>query len=1245
MEFLSGLEFRRKFAQLFECNPSLTNTEAYNILEANSFDVPKTCLEISEKMQESAQEGEFRIPKIALEQLEARETLAKKVKSSQTPEQSQPSIFINNKLPDQEVYDSKIPQVKLREIIEIDDSEDETNQEIVVDDGQNVAQNSADSGTNGSDQAVTGWKRELSDIEMFDDSDVDNASPEDESDSEIDYGSQHLRSAFDPHMKSVEKLNESKQPKSNKSAKSFKLETCTTRFVSIIGGTLFYRELRPIRISEDQTLVESGYKEYREGIVSALDSEKKFLHESLDNLIECQAKCQAGDSVLVQNAKIRVDFRGESDNAGGSEIHLIEEEYHRSADRYFYRFRYDISSESFTEVEEIVKKDQKTLVEECECCSLKKVMCEEKHRPLRILNFDEEQKVATRFIYKGTRYELKDFVYFILKPTSGSRGPHPYNIGQIKDARITSLRGQLDVQLTVDNYERYDDYFQPKRPEEGGVNVPFPIHDNRRVFRWNSKLVNPKDLDGHCFVRHIHHIDDLNNYKDLDDTFWVQDYIPYDLKKDSITVEDLKLMPKEHLTYLKGNKQRLERESKQEVNKMHGTKLNTLDVFSGAGGLSQGLHESGVIGNSYAIESDTVACQNFAKNFPSAIVYNYDANKFLERAMKIDAGYVEGIAYDIAGNLMPKMPAKGDIDMIVGGPPCQGWSRANRKNNPNKILKEPICPMRETIATFLSYVDFYRPKYFLLENVPGIKHHPLNGNDIPNYSPDGGPLKNGAMKFIFRFLTSLGYQCQHATLQAGAYGVPSSRKRVIIWACLPGHKLPKYPEPTNVFKSVPRNPPYLRRSAPHWPINIGDCISDLSLIGVENPHEETKHLTSKNKKNVGSGKQICASTPRSEYQRRVQNSDSCQPLHNHVTGRISVRQNERVRTVPLEAGADYRRMDEKLMTKAMREVLEEMRKNKNYRNKKLEGKYGRLSVDDLFKIFTTTRDKWTLHPYLPRVFTIRELDRGMGFPDSFVWDMVITKLSDVLKQIGNAVPPPFARALGNELRKVLQESGYNNRESKDDEDMIDENEIATHDQANQNMDIVEEILAMSETDSDEEIDYLITAQLERQFNQSTDNQTDAGSEDEDEKNSDADDEVSGESDVDIDGDMEDREDQNDLESEDENESNWSTDEEILNESEVDADEDMEGQVGQGILKFEDDIEQDLDTDERMSEGSDIDADEDMEGGDDLESADEDDMNGAICSEEECVVSTIMQMEERINTGGSRDDAIVIDDSK
>ncbi|TEY73150.1 hypothetical protein BOTCAL_0082g00010 [Botryotinia calthae] len=191
MEFLSGLEFRKKFAQLFEINPSLTNIEAYTILKANSFDVPKTCLDIAENTQELAQEGEFRIPK---------------------------GLWNNSK---------------------------------------------------------------------------------DESDSEIDYGSQHLRSAFDLHVKSVEKPKESKLPRSNKSAKSFKPETRTTPFVSKIAGILFHRELRPIRISEDQTSVESGYKEYRERIVSAYDSAEKFLRESRDSLIECQA----GDSVLVQDGK------------------------------------------------------------------------------------------------------------------------------------------------------------------------------------------------------------------------------------------------------------------------------------------------------------------------------------------------------------------------------------------------------------------------------------------------------------------------------------------------------------------------------------------------------------------------------------------------------------------------------------------------------------------------------------------------------------------------------------------------------------------------------------------------------------------------------------------------------------------------------------------------------------------------------------------------------------------------------
>ncbi|TGO61880.1 hypothetical protein BOTNAR_0122g00010 [Botryotinia narcissicola] len=665
-------------------------------------------------------------------------------------------------------------------------------------------------------------------------------------------------------------------------------------------------------------------------------------------------------------------------------------------------------------------------------------------------------------------------------------------------------------------------------------------------------------------------------------------------------------MPKEHLSFSKGNEQRLERERKQEMTKMDGLKLNTLEIYSGAGGLKKGFHESGVIGTSYAVEFDTAACETFKLNFPDANVYNDDAGKFLERAMKIEAGLPRNMAHDIDGEKILKMPTKGDIDMIVGGPPCQGWSKVNRKNNPEKLLKNPICPMRESIATFLSYVDFYRPKYCLLENVTGLKHHPLNGTEIPDCISDNGLLTDGAIKFIFRVFTSLGYQCQHATIKAGAYGVPSSRKRVIFWAFLPGYKLPKFPEPTNVFSRIPKDAPYIRRSAPHRPLTIQHCISDLPQWELDNPHTEIQQTPEqkssqinlgktiaqysilKNQKLVGLEKQDYASPYLCEFQRQARKSVPDQLLHNHVTGRISVKQAERMCNIPLEAGADYRRMNEELLPNHLRKESKRFRKNVNCRNRKFEGKYGRLSEDEVFKIITTANDQystnsWMLNPKLHRPYTIRELARAMGFPDSFIWDLETIKASDALKQIGNAVPPPFARALGNILRKVLQDRNTS-RESNDDEDIA-------------NMNMFEEISAGN-----------------------------------------AEEEVSDDSDVEIDTDMKDHEDQEDPESEDEGKQNWSTDEIFISKSDdgpESVDEDEQN------LGTDEEISNE-NTDEKVTKESDVDSDEDMN---DLESADENEneTNENMDSEEESWVNKKVQREERINTGGSRDNAIVIDD--
>lgn len=252
--------------------------------------MPKTCLEIAKKTQESIQERDFWIPKRALEQLEDSEKPEKKIKSSQKPEQSQQNIIINKKLPDQEVEGLIIPQVKSREIIEIDDSDDE----------RDTVRNDAEPCAIELDQAVTGSKREFSNIEISDKSDVDKGSSEDESDSEIDYGSQQSRSGFDSHMRSLEKL---KSPDSLKSIKPIKSETFATPFVSKVSGNIFNRELRTIPLNKDQISAESGSKKYYEEILSAHNAAQQFLRESKANLIECQAECQAGDSILVQDGK------------------------------------------------------------------------------------------------------------------------------------------------------------------------------------------------------------------------------------------------------------------------------------------------------------------------------------------------------------------------------------------------------------------------------------------------------------------------------------------------------------------------------------------------------------------------------------------------------------------------------------------------------------------------------------------------------------------------------------------------------------------------------------------------------------------------------------------------------------------------------------------------------------------------------------------------------------------------------
>ena len=96
------------------------------------------------------------------------------------------------------------------------------------------------------------------------------------------------------------------------------------------------------------------------------------------------------------------------------------------------------------------------------------------------------------------------------------------------------------------------------------------------------------------------------------------------------------------------------------------------------------------------------------------------------------------------------------MDLLCGGPPCQGFSGMNRFNS-----REYSQFKNSLVVSFLSYCEYYRPRYFLLENVRNFVSF----------------KKSMVLKLTLRCLLKMGYQCTFGVLQAGQYGVPQTRRR------------------------------------------------------------------------------------------------------------------------------------------------------------------------------------------------------------------------------------------------------------------------------------------------------------------------------------------------------------------------------------------------------------------------------------------------------------------------------------
>lgn len=603
---------------------------------------------------------------------------------------------------------------------------------------------------------------------------------------------------------------------------------------------------------------------------------------------------------------------------------------------------------------------------------------------------------------------------------SNSFTPDPFRIGYIVEITCkghSKLVHISDVTLSVKKFYRPQDTHLAETDEKD-FNTLFWSEDVAKV-RLNK-------IKGKCYVVYGENLVDKNEFfKGGPHRFYFN--MAYDAKTRSFEDPPYKAQQLGDQGKGKGckGKGKCKKEDAMPEYPKLSRPLRALDVFAGCGGLSEGFHQSDVCESLWAIEKDECAAQAFRLNNPKCTVFSDDCNVLLAMVM-------DGKTQDERGQ---RLPQKGDIELMCGGPPCQGFSNMNRFNyRQYSLFKNSL------IVSYLSYCDFYRPRFFLLENVRNFVS-----------------FKNSmVLKLTLRCLLKMGYQCTFGILQAGNYGVPQTRRRAFILAAAPGEKLPHFPEPLHVFAPwtcqlsvVVDEKKYISNCqwvdhAPYRTVTVSDALFDLPHINNGAKTEEISY----------------SGEPVSHFQRLLRSEGM---LRDHVCKEMNSLVEARIRHIPKLPGSDWRdlpnisvRLADGTFTKKLiynYDLKSKKSSSKNLgvcacatgkscnptdrqystlipwclphtgdRHNHWAGLYGRLGWNGFFSTTVTNPEPMgkqgrVLHPVQNRVVSVRECARSQGFPDDYRF---FGNILDRHRQIGNAVPPPLARAIGLEIKKCAQ---------------------------------------------------------------------------------------------------------------------------------------------------------------------------------------------------------------------------------
>ncbi|XP_015580058.1 DNA (cytosine-5)-methyltransferase 1B isoform X1 [Ricinus communis] len=625
------------------------------------------------------------------------------------------------------------------------------------------------------------------------------------------------------------------------------------------------------------------------------------------------------------------------------------------------------------------------------------------------------------FVYKGTEYCIHDYVYraphhftvdvMDLQTFKGGRNVRlrPYVVCQLLEIQVGKGLLQVTPESILVKVRRFF------RSEDISAENAY-CSDIREVYYSEHIETFPiLDIQGKCEVRKKHDLPSFDKLAIFEHIFFCEHI--YDPEKGTIKqlpahikLSSSKERMNDDILYRKKKGKCKEGENDFDDNvkrseALSRNQLATLDIFAGCGGLSEGLERAGISVTKWAIEYEEPAGEAFKQNHPEALMLINNCNVILRAIMSACGDADDCICTSEASELAEKLdekeisnfPRPGEVEFINGGPPCQGFSGMNRFNQ--RSWSKVQCEM---ILAFLSFADYFRPKFFLLENV----------RNFVSFN------KGNTFRLTLASLLEMGYQVRFGVLEAGAFGISQSRKRAFIWAASPEEILPEWPEPMHVFAGpelkikLSGNSQYAAvrstaNGAPFRAITVRDTIGDLPAVG------NGASLTTMQYKNE----------PVSWFQKTIRGDALV--LTDHISKEMNELNLIRCKRIPKHPGADWRDLPDKkvkLSNGQLVDLVPWCLPNTAKRHNQWKGLFGRLDWEGNFPTSVTDPQPMgkvgmCFHPEQDRILTVRECARSQGFADSYQF---LGNIQQKHRQIGNAVPPPLAFALGRKLKEAVE---------------------------------------------------------------------------------------------------------------------------------------------------------------------------------------------------------------------------------